>query len=107
MESVLQRYGMTVDVIHGGVSSRVKAFFQPMGSKAAKQVVTPLGITPQDQYLYMGPAQQPVDPDEEIAVDGRVYRVMRSEAVRNGEQIVYRWAVCRRKGGKDTWVTPL
>ena len=27
--------------------------------------------------------------------------------VRNGEQIVYRWAVCRRKGGKDTWVIPL
>lgn len=105
MEKVLQRYGMTVEVWHDGVINRVKVFFQPVVARIAREVSTPLGMAPQGQYHYFGPAEQPIEVDDEVLYSGANYRVIRTEEIWDDQGVVFRWAVCRRKGGGDTWAS--
>lgn len=105
VETVLQRYGMAVQVVHDGISSPVKAFFQPHGAKNVGSKVTPLGVTEQGQYLYMGPAGQYIEAGDDVIVDGVRYLVKRAESCRDGAGTVYRWALCAKKGGEDTWAS--
>ena len=105
VETVLQRYGMTVQVVHDGISTPVRAFFQPHGTKNIGKKVTPLGLAEQGQYLYMGPAGQRIEPGDDVIVDGVSYPVKRVECCYDAERIVYRWALCVKKGGEDTWAS--
>ena len=107
IESVMNRYGVTVEVRHLGVSQWVKAFFQPIMTKSAKMISTPLGMAPQGDYQYMGPADQEVQANDTIVIDGAEYLVTRAEEIRDENGIMYRWAVCKRNGGMDTRVRPI
>lgn len=107
IESVINRYGITVEVWHLGVSYWTKAFFQPIKAKSAKMISTPLGMAPQGDYQYMGPADLEIQADDGIVIDGAEYLVTRAEEIRDEQGVVYRWAVCKRKGGMDTWVRPI
>lgn len=103
MEAVLHRHGTAIQVVHGGVSALVKAFFQPGAAKTAQGKATPLGYVAQGQYLYIGPACQEIEADDQVIMDGISFLVIRAECYRDENGIVYRWAVCRRKGGEDAW----
>lgn len=107
MERILQRHGIAMNVCHQGQISQVRAFFQPVITRIAREISTPLGMAPQGKYHYFGPAQQPVAVGDEILLDDQSYFVVRAEEVRDEKGIVYRWAVCKQRGGKDTWVRPI
>ena len=107
MEKILQRHGMAVDVWHDGTITRVKAFFQPVIARIAREISTPLGMAPLGKFHYFGPAEQEIDVDDEVILAGVNYVVIRAEEIRDDQGIVYRWAVCRRSGGQDTWVNPI
>lgn len=107
MQTVLNRHGITVELWHEGKSSLVKAFFQPVIARIAREISTPLGMAPQGKYHYFGPAEQVIAVGDEIVLGGMNYFVVRAEEVRDGQGIVYRWAVCKQRGGKDTWVKPV
>jgi hypothetical protein len=101
MEAALQRFGVTVQVVHGDTTIPVKAFFQP--EKQGQTVLTPLGRVNKTRYLYVGPVEQPVDAGDSLIVDGIGYRVLHSDVFRDGLGPVYRFAMCRQKGGEDKW----
>lgn len=105
MEAVLQRYGSCVQVVHGEVSTPVKAFFQPAFNTTVRDKATPLGIASQGQYRYIGPAFQQIDTGDQVIVDGVSYLVVQAESCRDEMGVVYRWAVCRKKGCEDTWAS--
>lgn len=101
MDNILRRYGIEMQLVHWDKTMTVKAFFQ--SQNRAEDKVTPLGIVPQGRYLYIGPAGQEIFEDDQLIIDGTAYLVTRAEAYRDGKGIVYRWAVCKRKGGEDHW----
>ena len=103
VENILSRYGLTVEVTHGGQIRQVKAFFQPVLSSSTRQIATPLGMAPMGKYRYMGPGDQEIAVDDEITVGQTAFLVVRAEEIRNEKGIVYRWAVCKRKGSEDIW----
>ena len=99
MDGALLRYGTSVQVVHGNMTTPLKAIFQPVSSKNCPTVVTPLGT------VERGPADQAVDVHDRVIVDGICYAVIRVESYRDNKQEVYRWAVCMKEGGKDTWAS--
>lgn len=101
MDSVLRRHGIEMQLVQRDKTVTVKAFFQ--SSNRSEDKVTPLGIVPQGKYLYIGPAEQEVSVDDQLIIDGTAYLVTRAEKYLDGKGIVYRWAVCKRKGGEDHW----
>lgn len=103
VENILNRYGLAVEVTHGGMICPVKAFFQPILSSSIRQIATPLGMAPMGKYQYMGPAHQQIAVDDEITVGGAAFLVVRAEEIRDEKGVVYRWAVCKRKGSEDIW----
>lgn len=103
---ILQCYGVPATVIHKGVSSKVRIFFQPSTSKSwdsMNPIVGPLGQLPGGQYLYIGPAEQEITEWDQVDVGGSSYILRRCEAYRDGDGPVYWWGLCARKGGEDTW----
>lgn len=107
MEQILQRHGIALEVWHDGKSNVVKAFFQPVITRIAREISTPLGMAPQGKYHYFGPADQKIAVGDEIILGGMNYFVVRAEEVWDGQGMVYRWAVCKQRGGRDTWVKPV
>ena len=105
MDGALLRYGTSVQVVHGNMTTPLKAIFQPVSSKNCPTVVTPLGTVERGQYLYIGPADQALDVHDRVIVDGICYAVTRVESYRDDKQEVYRWAVCMKEGGKDAWAS--
>lgn len=105
MDGALRRYGTSVQVVHGNMTTPLKAIFQPVSSKVTPKVVTPLGTVERGQYLYIGPASQALDIHDRVIVDGVSYLTTRVESYRDDKQEVYRWAVCVKEGGKDTWAS--
>ena len=106
MEQILQRHGITLEVWHDGQANLVKAFFQPVITRIAREISTPLGMAPQGKYHYFGPAEQEIAVGDEILLGGMNYFIVRAEEVRDEQGVVYRWAVCKQRGGRDTWVKP-
>lgn len=102
MDAALQRYGVGVQVVHGNVTTPLKAVFQPVSSKTSPTVDTPLGVAERGQYLYIGPASQSLEIHDRVIVDGVCYLVTRVESYRDDKQEVYRWAVCVKKGSEAT-----
>ena len=105
MDGALRRYGTSVQVVHGNMTTPLKAVFQPVSSKTSPMVVTPLGTVERGQYLYIGPASQALDLRDRVIVDGVSYLVTRVESSRDDQQAVYIWAVCVKEGGEDTWAS--
>lgn len=92
--SILAQYGQTVRLRQGGEAVQVRAFFQPVDEKAPGVNPTALGVAPAGKYLYLGPAEKPLEDVEEIGWDGRSFRVLRHRVYQFGDEVVYRWCVC-------------
>ena len=101
---ILETYGVSITRTEKEVTYR--GFFQPVRSKSWQYLegnFSPLGEVPRGQYVYIGPAEQLLNPGETLEVGSRDYMVRRVEPVYYGEEIAYYWGMCVEKGGEDTW----
>ena len=75
IDQILRQYGVSAEVEHEGKVVRLRIFFQPSMSKSwdsMNPIVTPLGQLPGGQYLYIGPADQPIGQGDQVTVGGEV-----------------------------------
>ena len=103
---LLKQYGVPAVLEHEGQSISLRIFFQPSMSKSwdsMNPIVTPLGQLPGGQYLYIGPAEQPVSQGDLVQVASGSYLVRRSETYLDWNGPVYQWALCVRKGSDMVW----
>ncbi len=103
IEKILSCYGMTA--LLPGFSREVRAFLQPvgLGSRAADREITPLGLVPEGQYTYIGPAEPAVQVGDAVEFGGKVYLFRRVEQFQDQNGPVYCWGLCVEKGGANTW----
>lgn len=93
-QAILEGYGQRV-TLHNGEDREVRAFFQPIKEHKPGESPSPLGVGPEGLYLYLGPAGENLEGVTELSWDGRAFEVLRQRAVLIGEQVMYRWALCR------------
>lgn len=99
--SVLAQYGQSVTLQTGDETTQVRAFFQPVEEKTPGMVPTPLGVAQAGKYLYLGPADTPLEDVEELGWSGRAFRVLRHREYRVGDELVYRWAICEEMDAEE------
>ena len=103
---ILRQYGTSMILSHGETTKKVRGFFQPVRSKSWQNftnVATPLGEIPRGQYVYVGPADVPVQQGDMLTVDGSNYIFRRLEPYWYGDEQIYIWGLCVEKGVNDTW----
>lgn len=108
MDRILKQYGIAAVLEHDGKSIPLRIFFQPSMSKSwdsMNPIVTPLGQLPGGQYLYIGPADQPLTQGDILKVGQSFYVIRRPETYLDRKGPVYQWALCVRKGGDKPWDT--
>lgn len=100
-DKMVRQYGQKVTLRGEEGDREIRAFFQSVREKKPGECPSPLGISPEGLYLYLGPAGESLDGVAEILWDGRTFEVLRSRAVLVGDQIFYRWALCRERDEVD------
>lgn len=106
MDRALKRYGVAAVLEHDGKNIPLRIFFQPSMSKSwdsMNPIVTPLGQLPGGQYLYIGPAEQPISQGDVVQVSAGSYVIRRAETYLDRNGPVYQWALCVRKGSDKRW----
>lgn len=106
IEGILQSYGSTVEAVLGESAQSCRAFLQPVTSKSwqnMEHVFGPLGEIPRGQYLYIGPVAQDILSAEYLRCHGTDYLVRRADTLLMGDEPLYIWGLCVKKGGEDPW----
>lgn len=106
ISKVLKQYGVAAVLQHDGQEISLRIFFQPSMSKSwdsMNPIVTPLGQLPGGQYLYIGPAEQPISQGDQVDVNGESFIMRRVETYLDHSGPIYRWALCARKGSGEEW----
>ncbi len=106
IEGIIESYGSAVTAIRGTAASSFRAFLQPVTSKSwqnMERVFGPLGEIPRGQYLYLGPAAQDISQADHLRCGGVDYLVRRAEPILVGDEALYLWGLCVRKGADDPW----
>lgn len=106
METIISSYGQQLTLIQNGMHSTFRAFFQPARSKTWQNMhleMSPLGITPRGQYVYIGPVTPEVNRGDILLVLGKRYRIQRSEVFQDQHGPIYRWGLCMEEGDEDQW----
>lgn len=98
MEALFQRYGsvLTVESSEGNVETR--AFLQPILGKSKNQeqwIPTPLGRQWEDRFLYLGPAEVPLQAGGRghIQWGERRFEIVTAHPIYIGREISHWWAV--------------
>ena len=76
-QTVLERYGQTVELGRGEERHTVKACFQPV----------------EEKYLYLGPAEETLEGVEVLRWKGRAFVPLRQREMELGDRMVYRWGL--------------
>ena len=92
-QTVLERYGQTVELGRGEERHTVKAFFQPVEEKRPGAEPTPLGVAPRGKYLYLGPAEETLEGVEVLRWKGRAFVPLRQREMELGDRMVNRWGL--------------
>nr|DAG06718.1 MAG TPA: hypothetical protein [Caudoviricetes sp.] len=102
-QGILSQYGQNVVLSQGGEQLSIKALIQPVLEESrVQEIPSPLGVTTQERYLYLGPADHPLDMDTGVQWHGRDYQVQRAH--RAGEGVCpYQWAVLCPKDEEKVW----
>ena len=103
---ILKQYGVAAVLEHGEKKIPLRIFFQPSMSKSwdsMNPIVTPLGQLPGGQYLYIGPAEQPISQGDLVHVSSGSFCIRRAETYLDRNGPVYQWALCVRKGSDQSW----
>ena len=108
IEAIIRSYGSSVTAVNGGASVTFRAFLQLVTSKSwqnMERVFGPLGEIPRGQYLYLGPAEEDISGAEYLRCAGVDYVVRRAEPIYVGDEALYIWGLCVRKGADDPWLS--
>ena len=106
IETIIENYGSAVTAVSGEDSVSFRAFLQLVTSKSwqnMERVFGPLGEIPRGQYLYLGPAGQDIAQADYLRCHGRDYIVRRADPILVGDEALYIWGLCVRKGAEDPW----
>ena len=106
IERVIRDYGSTVVAVRGEERTTFRAFLQLVTSKSwqnMERAIGPLGEIPRGQYLYLGPADQPIAQADYLQCGDRKFLVRRAEALLFQDEPVYVWGLLVEKGGDDPW----
>ena len=94
-KDILARYGQEVALCQGERTARLRAVVQPVLEESRPQAEpTPLGLGRQERFLYLGPAEHPLDRDTLVECQGERFRVQRAHLA-GGTVCPYWWAVLR------------
>ncbi|MEY8401778.1 hypothetical protein AALA54_00350 [Oscillospiraceae bacterium 44-34] len=95
-DDILARFGQDV-ALRGAETAACRALVQPLLDKGTDQEVHgPLGLGRQDRFLYLGPADRPLDLNTVVEWNGRAYRVQAAHRV--GEGLCPHWRAVLRPG---------
>lgn len=103
---ILNKYGAAVTLCRGDRQWEIRAFFQPVLSKAWETSdvdYSPLGEIPRGRYVYMGPLEPEAATGDTVYADGKAYLMQRCAVIRDGKGPAYCWGLCLEKGGEDNW----
>ena len=106
ISKILRFYGVPAGLEHEGERVELRSCFQPSMSicwDSMDPIVGPLGQLPGGQYLYIGPAEQEISQGDQVSVGENDYMLRRVETYLDHNGPIYRWALCVRKGGEDSW----
>lgn len=102
LERILERYGQAVTLRRrdGGEPAETRAFLRPiLKSRETPPAATPLGAVCGQRWLYIGEANAPLAPGDQVWQDGERFTAEEVQAVRWRDEILYRRAILRR--GKE------
>ena len=106
INKVLDRYG-TEMILHRQEDKTVfRGFLQPFRSKSmqnARENATVLGICAAGQYVLLAPGDLAVEKGDVCQWGEHLYAVKQAETVMSAGRAAYRWCICVKKGGEDTW----
>lgn len=106
IEAIIESYGSTVTAVCGEESTSFRAFLQLVTSKSwqnMERVFGPLGEIPRGQYLYIGPADRDIAGADYLRCGGTDYIVRRADPILVGDEALFVWGLCVRKGADDPW----
>ena len=87
---ILGQYGQEVTLRQGEKAVSLRAFLQPaLNGSAEQKLPTPLGLGRKDRFLYLGPADHPLDTDTLVEWNEREFRVQSAHLV--GENVCPHW----------------
>ena len=84
---LLDRYGQCVTLYRGGVEPgrEVRAFLQPLREAGREQArPSPLGLRREDQFLYLGPGEIPLEEGGRVRWDGADYVAQAAHSIGPG-----------------------
>lgn len=106
VEKIMRCHGQTLTVIRGGVEQEVVGFLQPITGNAqhmARITAEALGTERYGQFVYLGPAEYPLNGDDLVLDRGKEYLVRTAQVISKGGQELYCWAMCTEKGRDVPW----
>lgn len=106
IERIIEDYGSTVSAVSTQGAESFRAFLQLVTSKSwqnMERVFGPLGEIPRGQYLYIGPAEKDITGADYLSVGGMDFIVRRADPILVGDEVMYIWGLCVRKGADDPW----
>ncbi len=104
-KSVMEKYGTQMEVFREGRWTALRGFLQNVRSGAwqnLERTAVELGDVPRNRYVYIGPPEVPAEEGDLLRCRGQEYVFRRTDEVLCGDEAVYRWGLCVKKG-EDTW----
>ena len=102
---IFRRYGIPLLKQTTEGTETVYGFVHHTASSARKHLLpeyTPLGELPRGHYLILVPTNC-AKIGQLLMHDGRWHIVRRMERIYIGNEAVYDWCLCERRGEADTW----
>lgn len=106
LEDILQHWGAQTQVVFPEETRSVRAWIQPVTGKSwrvMEQEVDALGMLPNHQFLYLGPADTDLTGSLYLEQRGCRYAVRTSRALYAGDEPLYHWGLLVQGGGDDPW----
>lgn len=106
LEKILGCYGRVLEIRSADQVYEVRAFLQPVTGRGENMIRidnSPIGREEEGQYVYIGPVDPAAREGDLILDEDSVYVLRRCETVDALGGSAYRWGMCIRKGGEDTW----
>lgn len=110
LQKVLGKYGNRITCIRAGETVTFRGFLQHSGSKSQqnmKRTFGPLGEIPGGQYVLLAPTVLELSVGDVLSEGNLQVIIRRLETVHLRDKPIYRWGLCEKKGGEDTWGEPL
>ena len=85
--AILAQYGQNVTVFprNGEEGAQTRAFVQPLAERREDQrVPSPLGLRREDQFLYLGPGEIPLEEGGRVRWDGADYVAQATHSIGPG-----------------------